>query len=74
MISHDLPCLKPTFFPSVPRLFNKIYSKILDELKGTEGCMRWIVNRAIQSKLHNLKLKGQVSHPCYDAIIFNKIK
>ena len=28
MISHDLPCLKPTFFPSVPRLFNKIYSKI----------------------------------------------
>lgn len=28
MISHDIPCLKPTFFPSVPRLYNRIYGKI----------------------------------------------
>jgi len=28
MISHDIPILKPTFFPSVPRLYNRIYGKI----------------------------------------------
>jgi long-chain acyl-CoA synthetase len=28
MISHDIPSLKPTFFPSVPRLYNRIYGKI----------------------------------------------
>jgi long-chain acyl-CoA synthetase len=28
LISDDLPKLKPTFFPSVPRLFNKIYAKV----------------------------------------------
>jgi long-chain acyl-CoA synthetase len=28
MISHDIPTLKPTFFPSVPRLYNRIYGKI----------------------------------------------
>jgi len=29
----DLPMLKPTFFPSVPRLYNKIYSGVGDKLK-----------------------------------------
>lgn len=28
MVSHDIPVLKPTFFPSVPRLYNRIYGKI----------------------------------------------
>ena len=28
MVSHDIPALKPTFFPSVPRLYNRIYGKI----------------------------------------------
>jgi long-chain acyl-CoA synthetase len=30
MIAEDLPTLKPTFFPSVPRLYNRIYGKIKD--------------------------------------------
>ena len=28
LVSDDLPALKPTFFPSVPRLYNRIYGKI----------------------------------------------
>ncbi len=28
LTTEDLPALQPTFFPSVPRLFNKIFSKI----------------------------------------------
>jgi long-chain acyl-CoA synthetase len=28
MIQEDLPALQPTMFPSVPRLYNRIYSKI----------------------------------------------
>jgi len=30
MIKNDLPMLKPTIFPSVPRLYNRIYGKIKD--------------------------------------------
>lgn len=74
MVSHDLPALKPTFFPSVPRLYNRIYGKIQDKLKASGGCMGWIVKKAIEAKLHNLNTYGQVTHPCYDALIFNKIK
>ena len=58
MVSHDLPCLKPTFFPSVPRLYNRIYGKIQDKLKNSGGCMGWFVNKAIKAKLHNLENYG----------------
>lgn len=30
LVSEDLPALRPTFFPSVPRIFNRIYGKIQD--------------------------------------------
>lgn len=28
LVSEDLPALQPTFFPSVPRIFNRVYGKI----------------------------------------------
>lgn len=30
LVAEDLPALKPTFFPSVPRIYNRIYGKIKD--------------------------------------------
>lgn len=33
----DLQELKPTFFPSVPRLFNRIYDKIQQGIKQKSG-------------------------------------
>ena len=36
--------------------------------------MSWFVNKAIEAKLHNLNQYGLVTHSCYDALIFNKIK
>lgn len=32
-LTEDMQLLKPTFFPSVPRLFNRIYGKIQDNIK-----------------------------------------
>jgi len=50
MFSHDLPTLKPTLFVSVPRLFNRIFSKIQDKVKESTGCKGWLIQRAIASK------------------------
>ena len=51
MVSDDLPVLKPTIFPSVPRLYNKIYSKIKDNVGALTGCAAYLANNGINTKL-----------------------
>lgn len=36
-LTEDIAILKPTIFPSVPRLFNRIYGKIQDKFKEATG-------------------------------------
>ena len=54
-LTDDIALLKPTIFPSVPRLFNKIYSKIKDGLAKKEGAIGWLANKAVADKLWYLK-------------------
>ena len=74
LVSDDLPALKPTFFPSVPRLFNKIYAKLKAGVDAATGCKAVIANRAINYKLENLRRTGDVHDGCYDALVFNKMR
>lgn len=50
----DLQVLKPTMFPSVPRLFTRIYDKIMAGVKAQSPAKQWLFNRALQSKLYYL--------------------
>jgi len=36
-VTKDLAILKPTFFPSVPRLLNSVYGRIKDKLNKADG-------------------------------------
>ena len=51
MIREDIPALQPTMFNSVPRVFNKLYGIIEEKLKEMTGCKRWLVEKAIRTKL-----------------------
>jgi long-chain acyl-CoA synthetase len=73
-LTEDIAVLKPTLFPSVPRLFNRIYGKILDGTKAATGIKGWLVNKAIASKLANLKAGAGVTHGFYDKVVFKKMK
>jgi len=35
-LTEDMQILKPTYFPSVPRLFNRIYGKIKDKFNESQ--------------------------------------
>lgn len=50
MVEQDLPLLKPTFFPSVPRLYNRIYGKIKDVFASKTGCAKWLIDKAVSTK------------------------
>jgi long-chain acyl-CoA synthetase len=54
-IMEDLALLKPTIFPSVPRLLNKVYDKVMIGLEQKSKISRALFNKGIQSKLFYLE-------------------
>ena len=70
----DLKLLRPTYFPSVPRLFNRIYDKITQGVKEKSAFQRAMFNRAISGKMENLKYNAQYTHAIWDPLVFNKMR
>ena len=73
-LKEDLAILKPTFFISVPRLFNKFHDKIWEGINAAQGIKRKLVDMAIATKLDNLEKKCKYNHWFYDAIVFKKMR
>ena len=73
-LTEDIAILKPTFFASVPRLFNKFYDKINARLKEKAGAKGWLIQKAIAAKLYYLKNGQGFNHKFYDKVVFSKIK
>lgn len=68
----DMQILKPTLFPSVPRVLNRIYQAGLAaaELPGLKGVL---FRRALEAKLERLHTTGQITHPLWDRLVFRKV-
>jgi long-chain acyl-CoA synthetase len=73
-LTEDIQVLKPTFFISVPRLYNRIYGKVQDKFKAATGFKGWLINRAVASKSYYFKNGDGVHHRVYDALVFNRVK
>ena len=52
-LAADCQVLHPDFFPSVPRLYNKMYSKVKSIFDSATGCKRWLINKAVAAKTAN---------------------
>ena len=70
----DLQELKPTLFPSVPRLFNRIYDGIKKRVADSSAPKRKLFDMAVNAKLYHLNNSGSLTHKVYDKLVFNKIK
>lgn len=69
----DCGVLKPTLFPSVPRLYNKIYQRIHGQFAGLTGCKKWLVDRGLAAKLASLRSDAAYTSACYDSLVFSKV-
>lgn len=74
LISEDVPLVKPSFLPMVPRILTRLYTSIKAKFAATTGCKKVLIDMALNAKLRNLRETGAVTHPCYDALVFNKVK
>jgi len=69
----DISELKPTLFVSVPRLFNRVFDKVITNVNQTGGFKKTLFEHALNSKKEGLR-SGQVSHMFYDSVVFGKVR
>ena len=65
-LMEDLSVLKPTCFPSVPRLYNRIFAGVKAKMDEATGVKGWLVRKALAAKLHYLKNGDGLTHRLYD--------
>lgn len=85
----DMQILRPTWFPTVPRVLNRIYqaANAAGDVPGFKGLCppgrhslklnSWsgdIFRRAVAAKMENLRTTGKVTHPLWDRIVFKKVR
>ena len=73
----DVMELKPTVFYSVPRLYNRIYDRVMGTIRASNAVSRTLFNRAYASKKAALMqgdLSGGRFGPFWDKLVFSKIR
>ncbi|KAJ3167148.1 Long chain acyl-CoA synthetase 7 peroxisomal [Geranomyces variabilis] len=69
----DVAELKPTIFASVPRLFNRIYDKVMQGVKAKGGLAATLFNKAFAAKKAGLA-DGHITHFLWDSLVFGKVR
>lgn len=70
----DIGQLRPTIFPAVPRLLNRVYAKVYAATIEAPGLTGTLARRGLATKLANLEAGKGFLHPLWDRILFSKIK
>uniref|UniRef100_A0A4W5MPQ1 Long-chain-fatty-acid--CoA ligase n=1 Tax=Hucho hucho TaxID=62062 RepID=A0A4W5MPQ1_9TELE len=72
LLMDDIKTLKPTFFPVVPRLLNRIYDKILGSM--TSPLRRAVLHYAVRRKQAELSSGVVRNNSLWDRLVFNRIQ
>uniref|UniRef100_A0A4W2C1F3 Long-chain-fatty-acid--CoA ligase n=1 Tax=Bos indicus x Bos taurus TaxID=30522 RepID=A0A4W2C1F3_BOBOX len=72
LLPDDMRTLKPTLFPTVPRLLNKVYDKVQNEAKTP--LKKFLLNLAVASKFREVKRGIIRRDSLWDKLIFGKIQ
>uniref|UniRef100_H3CXM8 long-chain-fatty-acid--CoA ligase n=1 Tax=Tetraodon nigroviridis TaxID=99883 RepID=H3CXM8_TETNG len=71
-LSDDLCALKPTVFPVVPRLLNRMYDRIFGQANST--VKRWLLGFAFRRKEAELRRGIMRRDSIWDRLIFRKVQ
>ncbi|KAG8517417.1 Long-chain-fatty-acid--CoA ligase 5 [Galemys pyrenaicus] len=72
LLPDDMKTLKPTVFPTVPRLLNRVYDKVQNEAKTP--LKKFILNLAISCKFSDVKRGIIRRDTIWDKLIFHKVQ
>ncbi|KAM6897660.1 long-chain-fatty-acid--CoA ligase 5 [Xenentodon cancila] len=72
LLPDDMKTLKPTIFPVVPRLLNRIYDRVQSGAKSP--FKKWLLNFAVERKYAEVKEGIVRTNSIWDKLIFSKIQ
>ncbi|XP_069826933.1 long-chain-fatty-acid--CoA ligase 6 isoform X1 [Dendropsophus ebraccatus] len=72
LLSDDMKTLRPTIFPVVPRLLNRMYDKIFSQ--ADTKVKRWILEFASQRKEAEVRRGVIRNNSLWDKLLFNKVQ
>eukprot|EP01054_Gregarina_sp_Poly1_P005760 Gregarina_sp_Poly_1__5759@NODE_302_length_9747_cov_161_916736_g261_i0_p2_GENE_NODE_302_length_9747_cov_161_916736_g261_i0NODE_302_length_9747_cov_161_916736_g261_i0_p2_ORF_typecomplete_len681_score88_59AMPbinding/PF00501_28/3_7e81GH3/PF03321_13/0_13_NODE_302_length_9747_cov_161_916736_g261_i045776619 len=70
----DIKAARPTIFVSVPRLYMRIFDKIMASVQSSSRVAQYAFRKALDSKLADLKATGDHSHFVWDHTVFSKAR
>jgi long-chain acyl-CoA synthetase len=79
----ELPRVKPTLFPSVPRVYEKVYTAVLAKFEEETGVRRKLIDRALDigRRVSRLRQAGKpvprlllAQHRLADKLVYRKVK
>ncbi|ETV99916.1 hypothetical protein H310_07944 [Aphanomyces invadans] len=70
----DMAELQPHLFVSVPRLFNRVYDKIVQGVRVAGGVKKCMFDYAYEVKRQGIADGGATTHALWDALVFSKIR
>ena len=70
----DAQILQPTWMPLVPRLMNKVYSKVIAEMDSKGSLAKKVFWFCYRKKLQMFKKGIITTNSIYDKLVFNKIQ
>jgi long-chain acyl-CoA synthetase len=73
LLLEDIETLRPTIFVAVPRLYNRLYDKIIATIHQGGSIKRWLFSKAYASKEDTLRTVGGTQSFIWDRIIFSKV-
>eukprot|EP00357_Protocruzia_adherens_P027276 CAMPEP_0115008730 /NCGR_PEP_ID=MMETSP0216-20121206/22122_1 /TAXON_ID=223996 /ORGANISM="Protocruzia adherens, Strain Boccale" /LENGTH=657 /DNA_ID=CAMNT_0002376265 /DNA_START=157 /DNA_END=2130 /DNA_ORIENTATION=+ len=74
IIKEDLAALKPTFFPGVPRIYNRFYDLIQTQFRSAKGLKKKLIDSAVAAKIKKFSATGSTKHGLWDCLVFKKVR
>ncbi len=74
LLFEDIAALRPTMLLSVPRILNRIYSKVYEEVGKKSKMSQWMFNKGVAAKDHYLMTQCAFNHSFYDSIVFKNVR
>lgn len=72
LLPDDMKALRPTVFPVVPRLLNRVYDKVQSEAQTP--FKKWLLNFAVDRKFSEVKQGISRNDSIWDKLIFHKVQ